>query len=160
MLESRFSSQVHQFHSQRGVPELDTTSTADISFILLIFFLITTSLSVEMGMRRTLPPMAADQEEPQVVQKENLMTVDILANHVVMCNDEQVSTAMLAERIKAFAGNKNHVVNIRTADDAMYEDYFEVQQTIMKVARGMKTKIRIAENEYPMNAQGGKGEAQ
>lgn len=156
MLESRFS--------HRGVPELDTTSTADISFILLIFFLITTSLSVEMGMRRTLPPMASDREEPQVVSKENLMTVDILANHVVMCNNEQVSTTALAERIKSFADNKEHVINIRTADNAMYEDYFEVHQTIMKVARGMKVKIRISENEYPMNgneadsgAEGGKG---
>lgn len=138
MLESRFS--------QRGVPELDTTSTADISFILLIFFLITTSLNVEMGMRRTLPPMASDREEPQVVRKENLMTVDILANHVVMCNGEQVSNEALAEKIKAFAGNKEHVINLRTADDAMYEDYFEVQQTIMKVARSMKVKIKIAES--------------
>lgn len=138
MLKSRFS--------QCGVPELDTTSTADISFILLIFFLITTSLNVEMGMRRTLPPMASDQEEPQVVRKENLMTVDILANHVVMCNGEQVSTEALAEKIKAFAGNKEHVINLRTADDAMYEDYFEVQQTIMKVARSMKVKIKIAES--------------
>lgn len=138
MLKSRFS--------QCGVPELDTTSTADISFILLIFFLITTSLNVEMGMRRTLPPMASDQEESQVVRKENLMTVDILANHVVMCNGEQVSNEALAEKIKAFAGNKEHVINLRTADDAMYEDYFEVQQTIMKVARSMKVKIKIAES--------------
>lgn len=138
MLKSRFS--------QCGVPELDTTSTADISFILLIFFLITTSLNVEMGMRRTLPPMASDQEEPQVVRKENLMTVDILANHVVVCNGKQVSNEALAEKIKAFAGNKEHVINLRTADDAMYEDYFEVQQTIMKMARSMKVKIKIAES--------------
>lgn len=149
MLKSRF---------QREVPELDTTSTADISFILLIFFLITTSLSVEMGMRRTLPPMAADNEEPQVVQKENLMVVDILANHVIVCNDEPVSIPVLAERIKAFAGNKKHVINLRSADDARYEDYFAVQQTIMRVARSMKTKIRVAESEYPTVAQGGKGD--
>ena len=148
MLERRF---------QRDVPELDTTSTADISFILLIFFLITTSLSVEMGMRRTLPPMAAENEEPQVVQKENLMVVDILAGHVVICNDEPVTKAALAERIKAFAGNKNHVINIRTSNDALYEDYFEVQQTIIRVANSMKTKIRIAENEYPATAQNEKG---
>lgn len=148
MLERRF---------KHDVPELDTTSTADISFILLIFFLITTSLSVEMGMRRTLPPMAADNEQPQVVQKENLMVVDILANHIIVCNDEPVSIPMLAERIKAFAVNKKHVINLRSANDARYEDYFAVQQTIMKVARSMKTKIRIAESEYPAVAQGGKG---
>ena len=151
MLERRFL---------RDVPELDTTSTADISFILLIFFLITTSLTVEMGMRRTLPPMAAENEEPQVVQKENLMVVDVLANHVVMCNDEPVSMPALAERIKAFADNPQHVINLRTADDARYEDYFEVQQTIMRVARSMRVKIRIAENEYPAVAQGGKGAEQ
>ena len=43
------------------VPELNTTSTADISFMLLTFFLVTTSMDVDRGIVRQLPP--ADSEE-------------------------------------------------------------------------------------------------
>ena len=46
------------------VPGLNTTSTADISFMLLIFFLVTTNMDVDKGLTRQLPP--ADKQEQQV----------------------------------------------------------------------------------------------
>ena len=41
----------------RDVPELNTTSTADISFMLLVFFLVTSSMDTDMGLGRKLAPM-------------------------------------------------------------------------------------------------------
>lgn len=151
MFKNRFS---------HNMPELDTTSTADISFILLIFFLITTSMSVESGMRRKLPPVVTEQEAPQQIKKENLMVIDVLPDHVVKCNDEVVTMPALVEGIKGFAGDKNHVISLRTAEDAVYEDYFKVYQLIVNTARSNKMKIRISETEYPAAATddgGGKG---
>ena len=46
------------------VPGLNTTSTADISFMLLIFFLVTTSMDIEKGIVRQMPP--ADNQQEQV----------------------------------------------------------------------------------------------
>ena len=45
------------------VPELNTTSTADISFMLLTFFLVTTSMDVDRGLVRQLPPLDNDKEQ-------------------------------------------------------------------------------------------------
>jgi biopolymer transport protein ExbD len=42
--------------AKKGMPELNTSSTADISFMLLIFFLITTSMATDRGLARQLPP--------------------------------------------------------------------------------------------------------
>ena len=41
---------------KKEVPELNSSSTADISFLLLIFFLLTTSMDTDQGLARRLPP--------------------------------------------------------------------------------------------------------
>ena len=46
----------------REVPELNTTSTADISFMLLVFFLVTSSMDTDKGLGRTLSPMDEQQQ--------------------------------------------------------------------------------------------------
>ncbi|HEY9551544.1 MAG TPA: biopolymer transporter ExbD, partial [Prevotella sp.] len=63
---------------RRQVPGLNTTSTADISFMLLIFFLVTTSMDVDKGLLRQLPP-AQNNQEQQVseVEKSTLMAIKI-----------------------------------------------------------------------------------
>ena len=50
----------------RKIPALNTTSTADISFMLLIFFLVTTSLDTDEGLTRYLPPMPQKNEQKQM----------------------------------------------------------------------------------------------
>lgn len=42
---------------KRTVPQLNATSTADISFMLLIFFLVTTSMDLDKGLGKKLPPV-------------------------------------------------------------------------------------------------------
>ena len=54
----------------RQVPRLNTTSTADISFMLLVFFLVTTSMDVDRGLRRMLPTLddKTEQQEMEVAK--------------------------------------------------------------------------------------------
>ena len=47
---------------RREVPGLNTTSTADISFMLLVFFLVTTSMDADKGMNRQLPPKTDEKQ--------------------------------------------------------------------------------------------------
>lgn len=56
---------------KRSVPQLNASSTADISFVLLILFLVTTSMDVDKGLHRQLPPLqpTKDQTKPQEVDK-------------------------------------------------------------------------------------------
>lgn len=66
---------------QHETPGLNTTSTADISFMLLIFFLVTTSMDVDKGLLRQLPSPEPQKKEQQqsVVDKANLMALCLTA---------------------------------------------------------------------------------
>ena len=66
---------------QHKTPGLNTTSTADISFMLLIFFLVTTSMDVDKGLLRQLPSPEPQKKEQQqsVVDKANLMELRLTA---------------------------------------------------------------------------------
>ena len=66
---------------RHSVPLLNTTSTADISFMLLIFFLVTTSMDVDKGLRHQLPPAERQrQEESTAVNKADMLALTIEAD--------------------------------------------------------------------------------
>ena len=54
------------------IPELNTSSTADISFMLLIFFLVTSSMDTDKGLLRQLPPPPQEQQPPQDIRKDHV----------------------------------------------------------------------------------------
>ena len=55
---------------KRKVPDINSSSTADIAFLLLIFFLITTSMDTDRGLARLLPPPPEDQDQDNAVKVE------------------------------------------------------------------------------------------
>ena len=71
---------------QHETPGLNTTSTADISFMLLIFFLVTTSMDVDKGLLRQLPSPEPQKKEQQqsVVDKANLMELRLTAGDTLL----------------------------------------------------------------------------
>ena len=65
-------------HTKRTVPQLNTTSTADISFILLVFFLVMTSMDVDKGLSRTLPPIQDDSStEVTEISRDNVLSITL-----------------------------------------------------------------------------------
>ena len=60
---------------RREVPGLNTTSTADISFMLLVFFLVTTSMDADKGMNRQLPPKRDEKQEMMDVDRSKVMSL-------------------------------------------------------------------------------------
>ena len=60
------------------MPGLNTTATADISFMMLIFFLVTTSMDSDKGLGRMMPPYEPDrQDEQKDVDKDKVMTLHL-----------------------------------------------------------------------------------
>ena len=57
---------------KRKVPDINSSSTADIAFLLLIFFLITTSMDTDRGLARLLPPPPEDQDNRTQIRSKNV----------------------------------------------------------------------------------------
>ncbi len=136
---------------RRRVPGLNTTSTADISFMLLIFFLVTTSMDVDKGLSRQLPPADKKQNQEETnVEKGNLMAIQITADNKLLVNDQPEKVENLSKDIIALVkkAGKKHLVTISTDRDADYNTYFQVQNELMKGYHQVSniSKPRIAES--------------
>ncbi len=121
---------------QHETPGLNTTSTADISFMLLIFFLVTTSMDVDKGLLRQLPSPEPQKQERQesVVDKNTLMALRLTAGDTLLVNDKPIKITQLKDETIRFVhrlGNK-HLISIESDRDADYDLYFQMQNQLME----------------------------
>lgn len=64
--------------ARRSAPEVNAGSMADIAFLLLIFFLVTTDIATDSGLNRKLPPWEEDTpEQPVVIKERNIFTINV-----------------------------------------------------------------------------------
>ena len=116
-------------------PGLNTTSTADISFMLLIFFLVTTSMDVDKGLSRLLPAAEPQKKEPQtsVVDKSVLLSLHVTAKGL-LANDRPLSVDKLrGEALQQMHRlGARHLIAIESDRDADYNLYFQMQDALMQ----------------------------
>ena len=78
--------------SQRKVPALNASSMADISFLLLTFFLLVSNMDVDSGQARRLPPPPQTEDETSIeVQRRNLLVVNVNFQNETMVQNQQGS---------------------------------------------------------------------
>ncbi|UOB19036.1 ExbD/TolR family protein [Abyssalbus ytuae] len=77
--------------ARRSAPEVNAGSMADIAFLLLIFFLVTTTIETDAGLNRKLPPLEPPTENPPVLREKNIFEV------VVNKNDQLLVEGQLAQ---------------------------------------------------------------
>src|SRR5512133_256540 len=98
---------------KRGMPELNTGSTADIAFLLLIFFLVTTTFDTDKGIVRMLPPMQEEQQKnEQKVKERNVFVVLVNAKDQLLVEGEPLDIRLLKERTKEFLLNPTNSPNL------------------------------------------------
>lgn len=99
---------------KRKVPGINGSSSADIAFMLLLFFLLTTSMDTDQGLPRRLPrpPENKDQMEEEKINKRNTLMVMVSSDNRIMCAGEEVSLPQLREKTKEFVENPNNSVNL------------------------------------------------
>lgn len=89
---------------RRGAPEVNAGSMADIAFLLLIFFLVTTTIETDSGINRKLPPME-EVEDPPIIRERNIFTVLINKNNQLLVEEELVDLKDLRTSAIAFLDN-------------------------------------------------------
>lgn len=162
----------------RKVPGLNTSSTADISFILLIFFLVTTSMDTDSGLARRLPPPPEDdQQEAEIdVKERNVLKVRLNALGNLMCNDDFIEITELCERAKEFIKNpenksslpelreknipllgrcvvtEKHVISVQTDRGTSYNVYFQVQNELVRAYNELRDELSKARFGRPYAA--------
>ena len=135
-------------HRRRGeVPSLNTSSTADISFMLLIFFLVTSSMDAGKGLNRQMPPPPQDQEQVADILESDIMTVVLDADNRLTLNGDTVSLQQLQREVREFAAvnPKHRVVAIKTDPQTKYDAYFQLQNAIVADYKPLNCPPRVSE---------------
>lgn len=95
-----------------GIP---TSSMADVAFLLLIFFLTTTTFDIKQGLGLVLPPPPEEDAERVRVRDENIARVLINREGQVALDEEEISYPQLEQRIRLMVSeNPDLVVSLRT----------------------------------------------
>jgi biopolymer transport protein ExbD len=120
--------------------EIPSASLSDIVFLLLIFFLVTTSIDTEKGLDLVLPPPNEDIIE---ISKKNITNLLINAQGQVLLDNEIVDIGEISTIIKdKIFENELLIVSVKTDKDTKYETYIDVLDQLKKADA---KKISLAE---------------
>ena len=92
---------------KKKTPAINSSSTADIAFLLLCYFLMTTTMGSQTGLSRRLPPMP-DQNQKQVdqqVNRRNIIIVKINSADRILAGSDPIDISQLKDKIKEFLSN-------------------------------------------------------
>ena len=134
----------------RKTPGLNTQSTADIAFLLLCYFLMTSTMDQQSGLQRRLPPMPDQNQktEDTKVNKRNIIIVKINSSDRLFAGDQLLDVSQLKDKIKEFITNPNNDPNLPEREMKNIEGYGEypVSKGVISLQndRGTSYKAYIA----------------
>ncbi|MCD7976450.1 MAG: biopolymer transporter ExbD [Tannerellaceae bacterium] len=153
---------------KRKTPGINGSSSADIAFMLLIFFLITTSMDTDKGLARRLPPPVPKEQKEQNdidIKKRNLLVVLINSNNQILCGDQFIDISQLKDRVKDFIDNpyndehmpekmevevpffgnqmvtKNHIISLQNDRGTEYQAYIDVQNELAAAYNELRNDV-------------------
>lgn len=150
---------------QRRVPGINMASMADISFTLLILFLVVTSMDDDKGLTRMLPPVTEDVAQLPEVTERNVLNIEMTADNTVMIQGEKVAMKDVKTRVMNFVDNPDnlpdlpekhaqdiellgkcmvtdgHVIQLEADTKTEYETYFKVQDAIVAAYRQLRDNL-------------------
>lgn len=118
------------------------SSLADIAFLLLIFFLVVTTIDVDTGIGLILPPMPDENVEPPPVKDRNLLNILVNAQGMVLIDEQPASISTVKEKVKEFIDNNGEdpdlsvspsdaIVSIKTQRATPYSVYINMLDEVM-----------------------------
>jgi biopolymer transport protein ExbD len=114
----------------RATPEINAGSMADIAFLLLIFFLVTTTMDSDLGIARLLPPIQDTPEQTTVdVNKRNVLIININYRNEIQVGGEVMPVGQLKGAVKEFILNPDDKPNLSDKRDLDLEYFGKTKGT-------------------------------
>ena len=157
---------------KRETPGINSSSTADMAFILLIFFLVTTSMDTDRGLARRLPPPpdpSVKQQDNVVVKERNILQVRLNKDNQLMVGPEYMDVSQLRAKAKEFIANPNnddnlpekhvknipllggecmvtekHVISVTNDVGTTYQAYIDVQNELVAAYNELRNELSQA----------------
>jgi biopolymer transport protein ExbD len=142
--------------SNRKIPEINSGSMADIAFLLLIFFLVATTIDQDKGILRKLPPMPDENQEPIEVKANmrNVLFVWVNQNDDLLVKNEPADISELRSIVKAFVDNNGRnpkysdspqdaIVSLKNDIGTTYDMYIQVQNEIAAAYRELRDGLSM-----------------
>ena len=156
----------------RKTPEVRADSQADIAFLLLIFFLVATTMNSDKGLSRVLPPLPPEdvKVEDQKIKDRNVLLVFVNAAGQIMAGDESMDIRGLKDKAKEFITNaaddenppekkdteieledgskwtypvSEGVISLQTTRDTNYEVYIMVQNELARAFNEVRDDVAM-----------------
>lgn len=121
---------------QRDEAEIPSSSLADIAFLLLIFFLLVTTIDVDTGIGLTLPPAPQENQDPPPIKEKNLLNINVNEQGLVQIDGEATPVAQIKATVKEFITNNGQnpelsdspedaIISIKTSRATPYKIYID-----------------------------------
>jgi len=154
--------------ARREAPEINGGSMADIAFMLLIFFLVATTMNIDSGIMRKLPPIVEDQQEDIDIKERNVFVVLINSNDQLLVENEILNIRDLKDKAKEFIANKanletlpekklvknipffgdqmvsKQVISLQNDRGTKYETYITVQNELTKAYNELRDELAMS----------------
>ena len=151
----------------KNPPEINAGSMADIAFLLLIFFLVTTTMDVDTGLQRMLPPPIDNLETPPDFKDRNVFVVLVNANNQLLVEGELGDIKTLKKEAKEFIANpqdkltlpekemkdvpfwgqysvSKQVISLQNDRGTSYETYIHVQNELAAAYNELRNELAMS----------------
>lgn len=147
---------------KREEAEINGSAMADIAFLLLIFFLVTTTINVDTGIGLVLPPPLED-EEPPPIRERNLMNILVNSEGRILMDEEPYQISEVKSRLIEFIKNPTNdpnlaetpdlaIVSIKTQRETPYRIYVNMLDEVMGAYKDLRDEASLANYGVPYGA--------
>ena len=134
-------------NKERKEAEIPTSSMADIAFLLLIFFLVTTTIDVDTGIGMTLPPPLEEDVEPPPVRERNMLTILVNAQGQVLMEEKPSSMRQIRPEVVKHVTNRGQDPNYSVDPESAIVSFKTDRQTPYELYIEVLDEIRLAYND-------------
>jgi len=160
--------------AKKKTPDINSSSTADIAFLLLAYFLMTTTMNQDSGLSRRLPPIPDPNQkvEDQKINRRNIIVVKINSADRLFAGNEVLDVSQLKDKIKEFLTNPSDnptlpekevkdiegfgkypvskgVISLQNDRGTSYQAYIAVQNELVKAVNELRNDFSMANFHKP-----------